>query len=185
MNNKMILDGEHKKQVEDITPKIILEVLEQNKPYVNNLEVENYVRFDNTIGEDFSGQAIPLTKELFKDILDTLDGKNTGKNRYYVECCKDSAAVFLLKELLTNSWIPTYSPGCGKCWISYMDLAKDKFQEWKNNNIIVWVEDDGIIDYKDEEQEALDIELEFFFEEILAKMDSSLILNHSSIEDYI
>lgn len=183
-NNEAITEH-HKEAIRNVVPELIQQVLDENEPYYKSEEPEVFVRWDGSIGEDHSGEAFPLTKEGFKVLLDTIEGTNTGKNRYYAFICEESEVLFLLEELIINRWYPTYQSGCGKHWISYKDLLQDKFNDWKYESID-WIRDeDDCIDFDIEDQDILDIELDYYLEEYLSSLDANILLVHKSLSKFI
>lgn len=98
----------------------------------------------NTVSYDYSGEVKGMNKAEFQKIVSAL-----GDQEWY-----SSKLEELLHSLYINQWTPTYTSNYGKHWVDYIDLLRDKFNEWKYENFQLYDEDGNELD------EELELELD-------------------------
>lgn len=114
-------------EIEEAVPRIICEVIERNTPYHWFYTEEPYTNFYGKFRYDRSGDVEKMSKGKLIEI-------NKKISEEGIPHWAQSELQYFLDLIHINSWQATYESGCGKSWISYMELVWSELEDWKFKN---------------------------------------------------
>ncbi|SHH31777.1 hypothetical protein [Tepidibacter thalassicus] len=138
-----------RKEIYLVISKLLIEVIETNKPYIWYKTEEPFInKYNGRISYDYSGEVREMT---YTDIIKM---KNELGKSEIAQILYFSKLDELLSEIYIDQWTPTFQSNYGKSWVSYKELLERSFNEWKYENFEIYNEE------TEEEDEDLDIELD-------------------------
>lgn len=140
--------------IEKVINSLIIKVIENNIPYrlLNTVEAFPHPYKLGAISHDYSGTVEKMDEISFRNLLNDLE-----KMFWY-----GSELNALLSSVYIDQWYPTFESNCGKHWVEYLDIIKEEYQIWKQNNFRLYDEENDI--FNEELEEALEDILYGFIE---------------------
>lgn len=120
-----------KKEIQLIFSNILINIIENNKPYKWIYTKESFVnKYNGSESFDNSGEVIEMSE---KNIMTTIKLINSS----FLLDSEVPKLREILNDIKINRWTPTYKSNCGKYWISYLDLFKEKYKKFNNSTSIL------------------------------------------------
>ncbi|AMQ22519.1 hypothetical protein A0V43_04160 [Geobacillus sp. JS12] len=132
-----------------------MEVIQTHIPHQWIYNAEPFINpYNGKISYDYSGEVRKMKKEEFAELVRSL-GRSKG-SRFYCSPLDE-----LLNNVYIDQWVPTYMSNYGKRWVTYCDLLRETFDQWKYSHFEIYDEDGN------EVNEDLNLQLDEIFEDFL------------------
>ncbi|MED4923779.1 hypothetical protein P9743_06010 [Anoxybacillus geothermalis] len=146
------LDFRH---IPQLIARMLMEVIQTHIPHQWIYTVEPFINpYNGKISYDYSGEVRKMKKEEFAELVRSL-GRSKG-SRFYCSPLDE-----LLNNVYIDRWVPTYMSNYGKRWVTYCDLLRETFDQWKYSHFEIYDEDGN------EVNEDLNLQLDEIFEDFL------------------